>query len=639
MVAAGERVPSSIRLMVVTGEKISVEHYRRWQSVCDHEVLWCNAYGPTEATVSATVFIPDDSFDAPNMPIGKPMKGYKAFILNDQLQELTSGETGQLFIGGPALARGYLNRDDLTQAAFVDVQLGCGTTSQLHRLYRTGDLARWLPNGQIDFAGRIDHQIKLGSYRIEPGEIEAVLDQHASVIESLVSYDRIEGKKFLIAYVATGHRQSASSASAQANAAELANFLRSRLPAYMIPTRYVFVPAFPHTINGKIDRDALPDPATSVVARDSDYVAPRTELESQLATLFQEVLNVTEVGIHDDFFLLGGSSLLVTQVVTRLTTQLDCELPVRDFFANPTVATAAKHVESLVADSQNSRTENVDGDLLDKEDQIAQRERLPLLRANYFQSGGQHLFSVRYQPRSNANGRAVLICPAYGHEYQRSYRNLQQFAVQLCQRGFEVLRFDYAATGNSTGHCQDASIELFRENVKDAAKYFCEQIGPQPLSLVGVRLGATVAASVTANVDLPHLDQVLCWDPIINGSDYLRMLEQFHDRALSSLAYFNRRRYRSAIDQLFGHQMNSTKRASFARLSFPDTFRSPGSSPRKRIIASGGYLHAEPGLQAFAKEHPVLETTDAIQWHDGQFAESAFSSPATYRAMIDCLQS
>ena len=247
MVATGQCVPSSIRSMIVTGEKVSVEHYRRWQSICDHEVLWCNAYGPTEATVSATVFIPDDTFADANMPIGKPMKRYDTLVLNEDLREVEAGQTGQLYIGGPALARGYLNRPDLTEKAFVEVD--CDGNDEPTRLYRTGDLARLMADGNIDFGGRIDHQIKLGSYRIEPGEIEAALDQHEEVLESLVSYDEIDGKKYLIAYVAVGTQ------SPEPN--DLANFLRDRLPPYMIPARYALLTEFPKTINGKIDRARL----------------------------------------------------------------------------------------------------------------------------------------------------------------------------------------------------------------------------------------------------------------------------------------------------------------------------------------------------------------------------------------------
>ncbi len=611
MVATGDRIPATIRLMVVTGEKVSVEHYRRWQSICDHNVLWCNAYGPTEATVSATVFIPDDSFDAPNMPIGNPLKRYNAFILNDKLQEISEGETGQLFIGGPALARGYLNRPDLTDQAFINVKLSSG---EQQRLYRTGDLARWLPNNEIEFCGRTDHQIKLGTYRIEPGEIEAALEQHTCVLESLVSYDEINGKKFLIAYVTTDIEEN--------TAAILANFLRDRLPAYMIPTRYVFLDSFPKTINGKIDRKALPNANTSVVARESDYIAPRNELETQLVEVFQDVLNVSDIGIHDDFFLMGGSSLLVTQVITQLSTQLDFELPVRDFFANPTVATAAKHIHQL---------QNFNDVIEDDSDIIALRSRLPIIHTDYFQSCEHRLFSVRYEPQTESRNHAVLICHAYGHEYSRAYRNLQQFSVQLCQAGFDVMRFDFSSTGNSEGNCELATSDRFRKNIVDASEFFRKQINHDHLSIMGIRMGATLAALNNAE----NIDKLVLWDPIVDGRQFLQLLEKLHNNALTSLTRFTCQRERGDIDQLYGHQMSQEKRNSFAKLQL----QHHKPSYKQMIITSAGYKETEPGLNDLCHDWNIQQTSDQIQWHDLQFTESAFSSPNIYSAMLEFLSS
>ena len=607
MIATGERVPSSLRLMIVTGEKVSVEHYRRWQSISDHDVLWCNAYGPTEATVSATVFIPDQHFDAPQMPIGKPMKRYEARILDDSLDEVADGETGQLYIGGPALARGYLNRPDLTDKAFV-TRTG-GDHSQ--RLYRTGDLARWLPDGNIEFAGRIDHQIKLGSYRIEPGEIEAALDRHPCVLESLVSYDDVEGQKYLIAYVATGAGTPAPS--------ELAGFLRSRLPPYMIPARYAFMKEFPKTINGKIDRGKL-DPTHSRVASDESFVTPRNEMEHRLARIWQEVLHVPQVGIHDDFFLIGGSSLLVTQVVTRLTADLNIELPVRDFFANPTVASAARHLTRLTG------IETTDSD------DIAQRRaRLPLMVPGYFENGNHRLFAMHYQPRRQTRNHAVLMCHAAGHEYARSYRNMQQLGVQLCQAGFDVLRFDYVGSGNSTGDCDQASFDQMRSDAHAAAAYLRSLCPTAQVSALGIRLGATALATA----GLEDLTNMILWDPIVDGTTFIEQLEHFHRNALYGLTRFNRRRRPGPIDQLFGHRMNQTKRDSFAGAKLPS--RESIAAGRAILVSSRNYFETEShGCDVRSHWEPIM-TPDEIRWHDPDYTESAFSSPHIFRVVLDSL--
>ncbi len=610
MVATGQRVPASIRLMIVTGEKVSVEHYRRWQSICDHEVLWCNAYGPTETTVSATVFIPDENFDALNMPIGKPLRRYDAFILDDELVEVQLGETGQLFIGGPALAKDYLNQPELTDQAFIQTTLSDGVQ---RRLYRTGDLARWLDDGQIDFGGRIDHQIKLGSYRIEPGEIEATLNQHPSVLESLVSYDEIDGKKFLVAYAATGARSG--------DATKIANFLRDRLPPYMIPARYVFVNAFPKTINGKIDRKSLPAPSSGEVPHDADFVAPRNELERKLVDLFQDVLNIPAMGIHDDFFLMGGSSLLVTQVVAKLTSQFRVELPVRDFFANPTAASAAKHLASLLGQT------DYDGGI--EADSDAMRRKLPWLHADYFPSAGQRLFAVRYEPRKNRRRHAVLLCPAYGHEYQRSYRNLQQFAILLCQHGFDVLRFDYGSTGNSEGDCQLATADRFRQNIRDAASYLRRQVGFPTLSIAGVRMGATLA--VTA--DVPNVQRTVLWDPILNGKNFLGLLRYLHSNALTGQYYFPVQRQPGPIEQLFGHQMTAEKIDSFSQIRLPDEPSAAGQT----IVTSADFAAVAHDLGQLSRSWIVLPTDDVIGWHDPTLTNCAFSSFNIDREMLSLL--
>ena len=229
------------------------------------------------------------------MPIGKPLYGYTAYILDPNLEPVADGQTGELHIGGPALARGYLNRPELTDKAFISWQneREFGSTQTL---YKTGDLARWMDDGNIEFAGRIDHQIKLGSYRIEPGEIEEAINQHPDVRESLITFDEIDGKKYLIAYVVHGEQQT--------TAKSVADFLRENLPPYMVPARYIFLDSFPKTINGKVDRAALPSPDQSVTPRSRDLAAPENDFQKELCLIWADVLNIPEIGIHDDLSLI-----------------------------------------------------------------------------------------------------------------------------------------------------------------------------------------------------------------------------------------------------------------------------------------------------------------------------------------------
>lgn len=621
MVAAGRRAPESLRLVIATGEKVSVEHYRRWLKLCSQEVLWCNAYGPTEATVSASVFIPDADFDEDNMPIGKALPGYTAHILNDELEPVADGETGQLFIGGPALARGYLNRDDLTSKAFLNVDLPSGT----ERLYRTGDLARWLPEENIEFAGRIDHQIKLGSYRIEPGEIEAAIHKHPDVLESLVTYEQVDGQKFLIAYVACGKKELSLS--------ELSDFLRESLPPYMVPPRYCLLETFPKTINGKIDRQALPSPSESVTATHGSYVAPRNEMEKKLARLWESVLQIPQIGIHDDFFTLGGSSLLVTRVVAELTSEFKIELPVRDFFANPTIASSARHLRKLVQSEDDSVAESFG---LSEELQ-ERRSRLPELKADYICCGERQLFSVRYMPKrddprwTTPRNHGIVLCHALGHEYTRAYRNLQQLGIMLCTAGFDVLRFDYFGTGNSTGCCEDFRVESMQADLRHAVDYLQKSSDIEKVSVVGIRIGATIAA--TTQFDVPIQHRVL-WDPIVDGAQFIRTLETLNNHVLTSQTRFAKR-MQPKPNELYGHSWCDEKRSSFSRLRLPNA---SDYSDADLVLTSSGYLDDESGAKRIEDFANHRSTTDEICWHRPDFTESAFASPEAYREIVEFLK-
>lgn len=611
MVASNDKVPSSLRLVIATGEKVSVQHYRRWKSISDHEMLWCNAYGPTEATVTATVFIPDETFDrdgeAANMPIGKPLPGYTARILDNDFRPIGDGESGELCIGGPALADGYHKRPQLTDAAFIDANIN----GKLERLYRTGDVARWLPDGNIDFGGRFDHQIKLGSYRIEPGEIEAAIDKLDGVLESLVSYDEVDAKKFLVAYIARGE--------CQLSAADLAGSLRDALPPYMIPARYVMMSSFPKTVNGKIDRAALPAPATGEVPQSSDHALPRNELEQRLSELWQEVLHLPDIGIHDDFFLLGGSSLLVMQVITRLTTDLSVDLPVRDFFANPTIATSARQIRKRLAkdDCDDAghrivavRSDADDQDEADQNDADQIRARLPAIEPAFFPSDGHRLFSVRYRPpeRFSPSVRpksGVVMAHSIGHEYTRGYRNLQQLAVQLAQMGFEVLRFDYAGTGNSSGDCDQTTVQSMQQNLIDAREHLIRDSAIDQVAVVGLRFGASVAASLPIGT----FDQTILWDPVQSGEALIHQLEQFHQEELVGMTRFNRvRKPDPSMDQLYGYRWSDAKRESVRSLTL-----------------------------VIRDDHDVVTTDDEIRWEDSRFNEAAFSSPKSFAAIANVL--
>jgi len=254
------------------------------------------------------------------------------------LHPVPVGVPGELYVGGVGLARGYLNRPELTAENFIPDPFGNEPGA---RLYKTGDLVRYLPDGNIEFLGRLDHQVKLRGFRIELGEIEAALTRHAQVREALVLLrEDVAGDKRLVAYVVA--RQ------AGLGAGELRAHLKQQLPEYMLPAAFVVLPALPLTPNGKIDRNRLPAPQQENSEAQADYVASGNTVEAQLVQIWEEVLGIKPVGIHDNFFDLGGHSLLATQVLFRARDSLQIKLSLRALFECPTVFELAAYISAML---------------------------------------------------------------------------------------------------------------------------------------------------------------------------------------------------------------------------------------------------------------------------------------------------
>jgi amino acid adenylation domain-containing protein/non-ribosomal peptide synthase protein (TIGR01720 family) len=304
------QVSDRLRLLIVGGERILPERLRLWQEYVGQRVRLINAYGPTEATVVATrcdltALARDGSWE--EVPIGRPTPNVQVYLLDAELQPVPIGVPGEVCIGGTGVARGYLRRPALTAEQFVPDPFGDAPGA---RLYRTGDMARYLPDGTIEFLGRVDHQVKVRGYRVELGAIEAVLRQHPAVQDATVlAREDVPGEKQLVAYVIFEERTASVSA--------LYSFVKDQLPAYMVPSAFVSMEAFPLTPNGKVDRKALPRPSRSVLELEEAYVAPDTEVEIALAKIWAEVLRLERVGVDDDFFELGGDSILSIQICAK----------------------------------------------------------------------------------------------------------------------------------------------------------------------------------------------------------------------------------------------------------------------------------------------------------------------------------
>ncbi|MGE6577244.1 amino acid adenylation domain-containing protein [Paenibacillus xylanexedens] len=319
-----DRLPSLTKL-VTGGSAVSPEFVQQWKA----KVHYFNAYGPTEASIVTTLWDADEQQPERRViPIGRPLANHQIFILDAHLQLVPPGVDGELCVAGVGLARGYLNQPELTAEKFVEHPFAPG-----ERLYRTGDLARWLPDGNMEYLGRIDHQVKIRGFRIEVGEIEDQLLKIDSVQETIVIAREGKSGQELCAYLVS---------SLPLTLGELRSALAQKLPNYMIPAHFVQLPQMPLTPNDKIDRKALPAPEGNALTG-GEYVAPRNEAERKLADVWQAVLNADRVGVTDHFFELGGDSIKSIQVSSRLH-QAGYKLEIRDLFKYPTISQLSLHV-------------------------------------------------------------------------------------------------------------------------------------------------------------------------------------------------------------------------------------------------------------------------------------------------------
>jgi len=331
-----------LRLVIFGGEALDIQGLRPWLlRHGDEQPRLVNMYGITETTVHVT-YRPLSSADLSSMrqsPIGVPIPDLQVYVVDAHQNLLPVGVAGEMYVGGEGVARGYLNRPELSAERFLPDSFSDKPGA---RLYRTGDLARILPDGKLEFLGRVDHQVKIRGYRIELGEVEAVLGQHPEVREVVVVVREDDpGDKRLVAYIVEQDQLDHAHL-----LRDLRGFVRAKLPEYMVPSAFVVLDSMPLTPNGKVDRRALPVPGHTSAESAGSFEAARTQTEELLAGIWSEVLGVKEVSIHDNFFDLGGHSLLATVLISRIRNAFHMELPLHVLFEAPTLAELAGQIEA-----------------------------------------------------------------------------------------------------------------------------------------------------------------------------------------------------------------------------------------------------------------------------------------------------
>lgn len=536
----------SVRDVICSGEALSYELQMHFFQTLNADLH--NLYGPTEAAVDVTYWHCRRDDDDRTVPIGRPIANTQIHILDEQLQPVPIGVEGELHIGGVQVGKGYLNRPGLTAERFIPDTL---SNVPGGRLYKSGDLARWRNDGAIEYRGRIDFQVKIRGLRIELGEIEAAISDNPEVNQVVVVVREDEpGDSRMAAYYVMEQDQ-------QLDSGALRKILGKRLPGFMIPQYFVELPSMPLNSNGKIDRNALPAPDMAAVKRDDGYVAPRTAIEKGIAAAWKSVLDHDAIGIQDNFIELGGHSLLALKVISILKRQLQIDVSPMSMIMDTLEQIAAEFTDGAGQDNDRART--------------APGTQLSPL---YLGDAEAPLLGMHHRPASGTdNGRGVLICNPVFMEATKAYWSLKRLSDSLAEAGYHVLRFDYYATGDSSGESAKGRVADWIQNIRQATRRLQDLSGADRVSIVGLRFGASLAAMT----DVIDVEQLVLWDPIVSGKTYLDALQ---NRQRNIQGHENE--YRS--DELLGYACPSGLRESIAAVDLLAEF--PSSAEDITLITS-----------------------------------------------------
>jgi amino acid adenylation domain-containing protein len=642
------------RAFIIGGELLTAESLRLWRESAPHTRL-INEYGPTETVVGCCVYEVrrEDPANGP-VAIGRPIANTELYVLDETLQPVATGTMGELYIGGAGVARGYLNRPDLTAERFLPDRF---SGREGARLYKTGDLARYRSDGVLEYLGRVDDQVKVHGYRIELGEIEATLAAQPQVRSCTVLLrEDTPGTKQLVGYVAPR-------AGETPGPEDMREFLRERLPDYMVPAHFVFLESLPLTQNGKVDRRALPAPSYESASGTRAYVGARSETERRLSAIWTELLKLERVGVHDDVFDLGATSLMVVQAVTRIQSALGVAVEIQTLFENPTLAEMAVALDAArgerrpaaaaapaPAAARAATPESAAATAAAPARAAPAAPRPAAAEAPVvpfrFGAPGRELLGLHHAPADGANRRACwVLCNPFGQESVRSHRVYRILADRLARSGFHVLRFDYFGTGDSAGEDEDGNLATWIEDVLRADEEIARRAGVARVSWFGLRLGASLATLAAAAAARRPAHLVL-WNPVVDGSAYLSELAHAHVAARRD-SYGPRwetepatraRTREEARTEAIGYALTPELRAQFGALSI-ESFR---GAPTQRVTlvgssAGGDIARLRARLAESGADARVLTIEAEVDWLWNEMAEDSVIPPNDLRSLLAAL--
>lgn len=598
--------PGTTRAFIIGGENLSAEGLRFWRETAPR-IRLINEYGPTETVVGCCIYevLPGDPPNG-SVPIGRPIANTELYVLDERLAPVPVGETGELYIGGVGVGRGYLNRPELTRERFLPDPFS-GRRSA--RLYKTGDLARYRDDGVLEYLGRVDNQIKIRGYRIELGEIEATILGHPEVRAAAVVHREITpGNSGLVGYVVLKQAGSLQTPALQ-------SWLRSKLPDYMVPARYVFLEELPLTHNGKVDRKALPAPAVES-ALAFEYASPQSKTEAFLAAMWAGLLHLERVGVNDDIFDLGATSLMAVAASVAIEAELGAHVELPTLFEYPTIRLLAAALERNLPASPSAAAADraaqeppavpVGATQTGLAAPSPAKYRILPLR---FGTDSREIVGIYHPPADSAAAvGSCLIFNPFGQEAIRAHRILRLIAEHAARSGLHVLRFDYHGTGESPGDEAVCNFEGWMEDALGADRELRRRSGSALMVWFGLRLGATIAALASSRAGNP-LERLVLWEPITDGQRYLSELAAGHAAARREFFDFRWHRNRrlharvreEAQRESLGFPLAASLRDDLGRLA--ETSLSDARARRIAIVSGGaggeagrfaGSLHHSP---------------------------------------------